>query len=142
MDVLGLLQTKNRCLSRFITLTEKFLETSENGDLSSLAEFEENREAVVKTVQLFDRKITEAVNLLRPQDRTPELISSVRRSIAQTDALLATVISTDSRVLTRITEEKNRILRDLSSSEKNKSMVNKFRSGWVPESGAEIDKKL
>ena len=48
----------------------------------------------------------------------------------------------DQQVLKLVEEEKNRVARELASTNKNRNLVQKFKSTWVAEAGEEIDKTL
>jgi hypothetical protein len=142
MDVLGLLQSKNRCLQRFLTLSEDFFSTIQNGDLSTLEMFQTRRESTIKALDLYDRKITEVISQLLPTERTQALIDGVTRVLEEKDRLIHRILAADEKIILKIEDEKNRVQRELSSSQKSRDMLKRFKSSWVPESGEEIDRNL
>lgn len=143
MDVLSLLRSKNRCLSRFLEASKNFLtEAQAHGTLPSLPDFELQRESILKAISLFDRKITEAIPHISAEDRTPDLSKAVERSLQAKDQILAEIMIIDEQVLKLVEAEKNRVAREIASAQKSRNMVQKFKSSWVAEAGEEIDKSL
>jgi hypothetical protein len=143
MDVLSLLRSKNRCLLRFLEASKSFLAEAETqSDLPSLPDFEQQRESILKAIALYDRKITDAIPHISAADRTRELSKAVEDSLQIKDDLIAEIMRVDQRVLKRVEDEKIRVARELSSTQKNKNLVQKFKSTWVAEAGEEIDKTL
>lgn len=142
MDVLGLLQSKNRCLKKFLELSAEFLKSAEKGDLSALSDFESRRDAIVRVLELFDRRIAEAIQRLPAAERSDMLIAAIHRELEAKNTLVQSILSVDEKIMMSIEREKDRIAQDIASSEKGKNMVKKFKSSWVPESGEEFDAKL
>jgi len=142
MNVLKLLQSKNRCLEKFLKYSEEFLSQAEMGDLSSINEFQNRREGALKAVLLFDRKITEIIEELSSDEKTNTLIESVKQALAAKDELIQSILITDQKIIAKIEEEKERLLKELSTSDKSMQMVKKFKSKWISESGEKLDGKL
>lgn len=142
MDVLTLLQSKNRCLKKFLDLSADFLKSAEAGDFRELSSFETRRESTIKALELYDRKISEIVELLGPTDRTPELASQVQRELNLKESLIHEILAVDLKIIGKIEEEKNRILREVASTRKSKEAMSKFKSTWTKASGDELDEKL
>jgi hypothetical protein len=142
-QVLGLLRSKNRCLVKFLEASKAFLLSNDTlGVLPSLDEFELKREAILKAVFLYERKINEAAETLPSGAKTPEFIAAVEATLAAKDKILAEISVTDNRVLNLVEQEKMRIAKELTSSQKSRELVQKFKSSWVAESGDEIDQNL
>jgi hypothetical protein len=142
MEVVKILESKNRCLKKFLTYSQEFLRSAESGDFSTIQKLQDHRESVIKALQLFDRKITSTIQALRPEERTPELMRSVKAIITIEGELLQSIIETDQQIVSQIEEEKARLLKELSSSDKTAQMVKKFKSTWVSEPGEKLDGKL
>jgi hypothetical protein len=143
MDVLSLLRSKNRCLSRFLEASKNFLtEAQTQGVLPSLPDFELQRESILKAISLYDRKVTEAIPHISATDRTPELSKAVEQSLQEKDAILAEIVIADQQVLKLVEAEKNRVGRELAATNKSRNLAQKFKSSWVAEAGEEIDKTL
>jgi hypothetical protein len=142
MKVLKLLESKNRCLNRFLRISEKFLSEARAGDLSHLNDFETKRDSVLKAIALYDRKISEEVTKLSPLEKTAPFIESVKKSIQTKDSIIATIFSIDNYIINEIEREKTRLVQELSETDKNHHLVMKFKSKWISESGETLDGKL
>ncbi len=142
MDVLSLLESKNRCLQRFLDLSVSFLRMAEQGDITQLETFHERRETAIRTLDLYDRKISELVASLPTEGRTPQLVRQVELALAEKDSIVRQILITDEKVIRRIEEEKIKILQELTASEKSRATISKFKSTWVAQSGEGLDEKL
>jgi hypothetical protein len=139
MDVIKVLQSKNRCLQRLLDLSAAFLQ---NGNSEHLDSFLSERDAILKALDLYDRKVTEVIRAMPLAARTPELISEVQVVLAEKDRLIQSIILKDNELTSRIEEQKKKLQEDLIASRKNRETVGKFKSTWVHESGEEFDKTL
>jgi hypothetical protein len=145
MDVLKLLHSKNRCLERFLELSLGFLKSTDQQDFvlsDELVSFQSRRDATLKAMDLYDRKLTEAIGQLPPQQRTPALVQSVKAELTRKETLVLQILDIDLKIMGHIESEKNRILKDMASTRKSKDMLSKFKSTWVAELGEELDTKL
>jgi hypothetical protein len=142
MDVLRLLRSKNRCLERFLELTEEFWESAEKDDLSGLAVFESRRDSTLRAIQLFDRKIEEAVALIRAEQRTEELTREIRAQLERREGLVHEIIAADLKIIGKIEKERSRLLKEMNETRKSREVLGKFKSSWVKEAGEELDRKL
>ncbi len=143
MDVLSLLRSKNRCLDKFLQLSTDFLIEAQRSDsMPDLPLFETQREAILKAVALYDRKLTEAVALLPPGERPRALVQAVEASLQEKDTLVHRILLIDDQILARVEQEKTKLLKEIATNQKRTQSVQKFKSAWIPESGEEIDKKL
>jgi hypothetical protein len=142
-EVLGLLRSKNRCLAKFLEASKAFLQANDTlGTLPSLDDFELKREAILKAIFLYERKINEAAAALTSDTKTPEFIAMVEEALNAKDKILAEISITDNRVLNLVEQEKMRVAKELTSSQKSRELMGKFKSSWVNESGEEIDRNL
>jgi len=144
MDVLGLLRSKNRCLRNFLQASTAFLDEAErSGQLPDIVALETRRDAILKAIDLYDRKINEAVCLLGTgANHAPELVEAVKAALEEKTALIHRILQLDDRLLELIDAEKNKVLKDLSFAHKQAEVSKKFKSTWVPEPGEGIDEKL
>jgi hypothetical protein len=140
--ILTLLRSKNRCLERFIAISNEFLAQAGRGEFGDLEGFELRRESTLKAIELYDRKISEAVLQLAEGRRTQSLVEAVKDALDRKDALVHEILDIDMRIISLIEQEKNRLLQELSSARRGKDLLGKFKSGWVAESGEELDAKL
>lgn len=142
MDVLKLLQSKNRCLKKFYNLSAEFLVFAEKKEFAGLDSFQAQRESIIKALELYDRKIAEEVAKLDQNCRTPGLVREVEMSLTERDVLVYDIIKIDSQIMNHIEEEKKNIQAEISANKKNQQTVSKFKSEWVNQSGEEFDSKL
>jgi hypothetical protein len=143
MDVLALLRSKNRSLEGFLAISRAFLDSLEAGsDLAGLDRFHAERDASLKTIDLYDRKISEAVNLMPTEVRTPELVEEVRAQLDRKESTIREILTLDLEIMARIENARNALIKDLSATRKSQETLGKFKSRWVPEAGEEIDQKL
>ena len=141
-DVLRLMDGKKRCLRRFLEISEGFLATAESGDLSSLESFELKRDSIIKTLAMFDRKITEVVRGLPKDVRTHALSESVQARLNEESLIVQSILKKDNRIIECLEIEKTRIQRETAITQKTKEITGRFKSGWMPESGEELDQKV
>ncbi|MBL7715660.1 MAG: hypothetical protein JNL01_09350 [Bdellovibrionales bacterium] len=145
MDVLTLLKSKNKCLERFLSLSQQFVAetpSADSLDMATLSQFEARREATLKAMDLFERKLSEAVSLLTPIEKTPELVAAVRAELERKEVLIHKILEVDLKIISKIEETKNQILREISSGKKNREVLSRFKSHWVPASGEGLDETL
>lgn len=145
MEVTSLTKAKNRCLQRLLDRAREFVAATAVGGHATLEArlpaYERDREALLKTLDLFDRKLTAAVAALTPAERTETLLTSLRRDLEVAQSLIQGVLLKDEEVFGRIQSARDELLRELAVSERNKVMASKFKSTWVPESGEGLDRK-
>lgn len=140
MDVLTLLRSKNRCLERFLGLSREFV--ADGAPVGQLDLFESRRDATLKAIELYDRKIAETVPLITDQERTPELIQRVSAELARKEVLVHQIVDLDLKIIGRIEEEKNKLLQQAAVARKGRQALSRFKSTWVPESGEGLDETL
>ena len=122
-------------------LSESFAKSAGDGDFSNLPEFEQHREAALKAIDLYDRKIAECVSLLSDSDRTPALREAIREALNAKEALIHRILKTDLTIISRIEIQRNQLMQEMTTAQKAKERISKFKSSWIPESGAELDEK-
>ena len=142
MDLLKLLQGKNSYLKKFLNCTEEFLPHAESGDFSTLNLFQKRRESALKALQFFDQKISIVLSAIPKSEKTPSLVSAVEKLLETKTQLIHAILSADQKVMATIENEKNRLLKEVTASDKNQQLVKKFKSSWVSESGEQLDGKL
>lgn len=143
-EVLSLLRYKNRGLKKFLDRSKEFGETAKTGDFSGLDRFQEDRDAIIRAIELFDRKLVEFVTLMSDADRTPEFIDRVRESLEQEEALKASILEADAAVQALIAEERDRIAREIQNERKRFESIEKFKTdgGAAGPNGEGFDRTL
>jgi hypothetical protein len=144
-DVLQLLKSKNRCLKRFLRLSEEFLGAAADGSdawMNLLGLFESRRDAAIRNIELHDRKIAQAVDAMPAGERAPELVEAVRAELAAREALVREIVAVDLKIMAGIEEARSRLMREMAGSRVARDRLARFKSTWVPESGEGLDEKL
>lgn len=141
-ELLCLLRSKNRCLERFLEVTEEFWSAAETGHLDGLSVFESRRDATLKAIELFDRKIDETSALLRPEERDPSLADEARILIEAREVLVHRILGLDLKIIGRIEAERTRLLQDIGHTRRARDTLAKFKSGAGAEGGEELDRTL
>ena len=141
-DVVSLLKSKNKCLQRFLEVSLTFLDQASSQDFSNLQGFQDQREASLKAIDLYDRKITESIALLPQLEHMAELSFAVEELLQRKHQIVAQIVAVDEKIVAQIELEKLRIQRELNQSQKSKDTVGKFKSAWVPNSGDSLDETL
>lgn len=142
MDVVSLLQSKNRCLQKFLNLSLQFLKSAEQGDFSTLDDFQSRREATIKALDLYDRKISESVATLAAETDRAALADSITPVLEERNRVIEQILRVDDRIMSQLDQEKRRIAEEMAQSRKNQANLMKFKSAWMPESGEGLDEKL
>jgi hypothetical protein len=142
MEVLKLLDSKNRCLNKFLKYSETFLMEAQAGNLTEIDRFQNQREAIIKALQLYDRKISEETLKLSSLERTPALIASAQQAFLLREKIIEAILKIDQNIMAEIEKEKNRLIQELSDSDKNHHLVMKFKSKWVSEPGETLDGQI
>jgi hypothetical protein len=142
MGLIDLLEHKKRCLEKLLNQSEAFLKTKELESASSIQSFCTRRENLLITITLFNRKIEECTSSLQSNEKTESLIQAVTELLKQEEQLISAILQTSQDILIKIYLEKDRLFKDLILSEKSQKTLDKFKSKWLPESGAKLDGKL
>jgi hypothetical protein len=135
----NIIQSKNQCLQKFLLGTEKFLELYDLGSSPDINELHQFRESMIKTIHIYDKKVGKLINDLQPTEKTSQLIETVRALVHEQDNLIQAILLVDKKIIQRIEEEKEQLLKELSTSDRQKEIVRKFKSTWVPEAGEKLD---
>lgn len=139
MDVIKLLKTKNRCLERVLNLSIQFLEKNDLNDLDS---FQIERGAIFKAIDLYDRKILEALANVKKLEKDSPLAEQLHAILKDKERLIREILLQDNDLMARIELKKRKILEDLAAGRKNHEMVGKFKSAWIAAGGEELDRTL
>ena len=143
--VTKLLRSKNRCLRTLLELSDEFVKATAHGGFptvdSALPTYQAQRDGIIKAIELYDRKLNEAIAALTPAARTPELIEKLRKDVDLSDSLVRGILKKDEEINRRLNDAKLDLLRELTANERNKAIASKFKSGWIPEAGEGFDRK-
>ncbi len=131
MDVVRLLQNKTRCLQRFVEESSRFLAQAEAGQpegMPLLEAFLEAREGILRAIDLFDRKIDEAVLLTSPEARTEALKQAVAAEVQEQVQWLGRSAKIDERISQVLILESTRLKQAAASNDKGRKTLGKFKS--------------
>lgn len=142
MDVIALLRSKNRCLERYLALSAHFLVSADRGEFDGLEQFQLRRDSLLRGIDLFDRKITEAIALMPAESRGQELAQAIEPLLAAKESLVNRILDTDERILARIRDESARVLAQVHQSAQSGDKISRFKSGWIQENGEKLDETL
>ncbi|MDR3608845.1 MAG: hypothetical protein P4M08_15885 [Oligoflexia bacterium] len=148
-EVLSLLQARNRCLERLLGLCRAFGEqwvqwADETARDQGLARFQEKRTSHFHTLELYDRKISDSLKGLSNDSDPRNSLQGAKVDVvlAERAELVRAIIDQDNRIMGMLDSEKSRVLDELAAARRGQSLVNKFKSSWVTESGEGLDRKL
>lgn len=138
LEIVSLLQTKNRCLDRLMESTRSFLHAPleslviDRGGLDTpLSLYENERGAIIQTLELHDRRINLLIGEMSPLDKTPALMEAVRAELMQNEKLIISVFNADDIVFARIREAQSQITKLITENRKSKDILSKFKSGQL-----------
>ncbi len=107
--------------------------------MTQIEEFQTKREVILKTLELFERNIANAIHALQPEARTPALVAAARQLTEEQTRLVHDIILTDQRITRAIENEQDRISLEMSASNRTLETVQRFKSSWVAGSGEGLD---
>ena len=122
------MQSKNRCLNRFLDTSEKFLESAEQGDLSELDGFQDRRDVILRAIDLYDRKIEQLIAGISSEQKTPEFLKNVKEIIFQKDKIILEIQRVDAKIIHYVMQERESVAREISASRKSRKIIGKFKS--------------
>lgn len=137
-----LLQSKNRCLGRFLNLSQDFLARTAGEGYAGLERFHRTRDRMVRALELFDRKVAESIALIPTLAEREALADRIKPVLAERETIVREILAVDEQIILGIERERARIADELGVSRKGKDALGKYRSQWMPESGEGIDQKL
>lgn len=147
-EILSLVRSKNRCLERLMEATHSFLQcpiekiTDGEEGSSALDLYDRERVSVIRTLELYDRKLSDLIAALTAEQKTADFISSVKVEMIKNERLLTSVFNADDIVFRRISDARERVAQLMIENRKGRENLNKFKSTWVSEGGDGVDKTL
>jgi hypothetical protein len=134
-EILSLLRSKTRCLERLMAATHDFLKVSPEALLSpsvngqdALSIYEKERETIVKTVELHDRRISDLIASLGDAEKNPSLAQEASKEMSAIEKLITHVFNADDVVFERIRQAQEHVSRMASESRKNADILSRFKS--------------
>lgn len=143
MELLPLLRSRNQCLENFLDATCAFGgDPSGQGFVDELALLESKREIILKALDLFERKITEVTEALLGNGDSGPVSMSIQSEILRREELILKIVQADAKIMQMISDESERISKEVTNIRKGKELISRFKSQWVPKSGEEVDGQL
>lgn len=127
--LLSLLRSRNRCLERFLKVSQEYLSLSDDEKVLQIEALEAGRASALKAIMLFDSKIDLAISALTPEERTESLVENVRHLLREREVVFAHVQKCDSEINETIERLGRAIEREILSLKKSKEVIGKFKSG-------------
>src|SRR5262245_37766983 len=124
MEVVKVLESKNRCLQRLLDLSVRFLQ---EGNFDGIGDFVSKRDSILKALDLYDRKISEVISRIPFTDRTPALIAAVQATLSEKDRIIQAIILKDNEITNQIEERKKKLQEEMVASRKSREVVGKFK---------------
>ncbi len=142
MDVTSALQSQNRCLQKLLADSSDFLNLSEQNLFNSLQGFQTKRDVLIKTIHIYDQKITHMISELSTEEKDKLRTPYTRDLISSKERLIQNILKTDEKIMSKLELEKARIKQALTESSRNHEIFRKFKSNWIAESGERLDGSL
>ena len=142
MEVLKLIASRNRCLEKLLHCCNTFIESTKDSHLNKLSSFEMRRSSIFKAITLYDKKISTLLISRSIDSSFSEIKAHASALLSHGDTIIKAVFEKDRTILELIENEKNRILGELRDTQKHQSIVSKFKSKWISESGEKLDGRL
>jgi hypothetical protein len=150
-DILSLLRSKSRCLRRLLEAGAKFLAVSDDQLIETdqtkkndvtLNVYDSEREGIMNALSLYDRKLTDMIQALDPNQRAGNWIEQARAEMVVNEALVLSVLEMDDAVMKKITQAQTKISQKLAENRQSREKVAKFKSTWISDHGDEVDTTL
>ena len=142
MDVIRLLNSKNRCLRKFLGLSREYLARFEKEGYGQLERFHKSRDRIIRALDLYDRKIAECIALIPTLTERQAMADQIRPILAERESIVREILSVDEAIILGIEKERQRIAEELGVSRKGIDALGRYKSGWIADSGEGIDTKL
>lgn len=139
MELLSLIRSKNRCLERFLQLSVDFLSEAETGIYDGIVEFQTKRESILRTMDLYNRKVSEFLEAYPDSIRNRATSEEIRVLTYRSDEIVAEIADVDRRIILSLEVERDRTATEIHENKKIKDTVGRFKSGGMGAQGEELD---
>jgi hypothetical protein len=132
MEVLGLLRSKLACLKTFLEATRAFAARARAGDFAGLDAFERDRDASLRALALFDRRLSAVAGAIAPEGESALSEAdrgAARAALAAQSVLLEEIFRLDAGIMRAIEAEQLRLLREVAAADRSRDVMNRFKSG-------------
>lgn len=148
--ILSLARSKNKCLERLHTHTKKIIELNVDQliqDGQILDQYQEIREDTLHAIDLFDRKMSEHINLLKTEDKSSDFISEIKFEMSRYETILISIFNSDDIVFKKLEHASRQVLRHLHENKKTKENLERIKhstgnTNIQPDTGTGLDTTL
>lgn len=150
-EILSLLRSKNRCLERLQTSTHAFIaspieqiaEKADQAKKNPLESYERERASALKALELYDRKVNQAISALPSDKLSAEFQIHAKAELAKNESLILAALQDDDTVFAKIEEARTRLAQLMNENRKSREILSKFKSAkGVNPAGEEVDQEL
>jgi hypothetical protein len=145
MELVEAVESQTRCFKKLAELSLQFVSSLKADRAQELDDFERRRDAILKTLELFDRKIQEvSADLLRSKSHEELKHLRERLDIAlsdQTRAKAEAQLADESLVATLEAELEN-LGADIRQERRRLDILSRFKSSRGLKSGTGVDQSL
>jgi hypothetical protein len=122
---------------------DQIAENAEKTNKNPLEAYERERASALKALELYDRKVNDAIASL-PSDRlSAEFQIEAKAELAKNETLILNALQNDDAVFAKIEEARTRLAQLISENRKSREILMKFRSAKGEEqAGEEVDQTL
>lgn len=135
------LTSKQKCLERFRDLSLECAQKLSQGDFGGLKEFLEERDVILKAVDLFDRKLQEALVVITEAPDQEAFKRDTHNKQIQLLQLVEEIRGLDTVLLEKIEQESVRVQEEVAAATRAKDALGRFKSG-ADDRGEELDHKV
>jgi hypothetical protein len=139
MDLLKLVKNKNICLMSLLECSEQFYVHAQKDSLTMYATYEKKRGRLFKVLSAYDRLIDQCATELHLTQLDEHLSIQLRQLMDLQAKVTASLLSLNEKIMNTLEAQKNKLSHELGKSDQQRNLLSKFRSTWIPESGAELD---
>ncbi len=141
MVAMKAMESKRKCLERFRDLSLQCTKRLAMGDFAGLKEFLEERDSILKAIDLYDRKLQTAMQSVADSAQQMELNVRTKDTHQAVIQLVEEIRGIDGVLLEKIEAEGKRVEEEVTKASRAKEALGKFRSG-TDERGEELDQKV
>ncbi len=142
MDVIKLLECKNRWLLSLFNYSERFYLQVQCGDFELIGQYERHRHRIDKSLSTCDELIYKNRTQLLELKKDPRSSKHIENLVEYQKRMIEKIFKVNENIIKYIEIKKLELCGELTKSDQQKKTLGKFRSTWVPTSGTGLDGQL
>jgi len=145
MELVTVIESQTRCFRKLGELTERYVLGLNEGRADDLEDFEQRRDSIFKTIELYDRKINElssdALKLLSQEEL---VLIRMQLDVALQDQQKAKAEAqrSDDVLMHRLEQQLEALVTDLHQEHRRREILSRFKSSRGFSSGTGVDQSL